>query len=120
MGASVRSRVGSVLCALSGIRTVVREERNGKVLLLHAPVSTIAALAAGLPEEMALMLFLASMIAFAAECVNTAVERMVNMCRPWEDQEAGMVKDLSSGAVALTCFPLLVMDMVVIAQAVLE
>ncbi len=85
--------------AFKGINYAIRNERNFVVHML----ATIAVLIGGIWLEISwvewMILILVVGLVYAAEIFNTAIEQLVNKVSPEYDPQAGLVKDLSAGAV---------------------
>lgn len=88
--------------AFRGIGVLFREEHNAWVHLL----ATILVLAAGFifrisPTEWALVAFAIGLV-FAAEILNSALERVCDVVQPEQDKRIGDIKDLCAAGV-LVC-----------------
>lgn len=99
----------SFVYALNGIVFLIKNETNARV---HA-VASIAVVAAGFYyklrnfEWMLIILCIGSV--FAAELMNTAIEKIVDFVSPNFHHKAGTIKDLAAAAV----FVLAVMSVVI-------
>jgi diacylglycerol kinase len=82
-----------------GIVTLFRAENNAKVHLLAALGAVGAGLWLGLSAtEWALILTQIGLV-FAAEAINTALEKLADVVTPEYHPQIGAVKDLAAGAV---------------------
>lgn len=88
-------------CAWDGIAYAVRSQRNMKIHLVIAVVAVALGLALGIdgPSWAAVLLCVAAV--FAAECVNTAVESVVDLVSPEYHELARRAKDCAAGAVLI-------------------
>lgn len=85
--------------ALKGIRSALRSEPH---MRFHA-FAALCVLACSLwvqlsPAELGVMLLCIGGV-FAAELVNTALEKMADMISPGYNEKAGAIKDMAAGAV---------------------
>lgn len=89
----------SFIYALEGIKSVFRTEKNAMV---HSAIS-IMAIVCGFFFKISktdwLVVLLCIGMVFTAEIFNTAVEHLVDLVSPGKNEKAGMIKDISAGAV---------------------
>jgi diacylglycerol kinase (ATP) len=88
--------------AIRGIVAAIRAEQNLRIHLVAA-VCVIAGAwyyRVSVTEWAVLMVCIGSVI--AAELINTAIERLVDLVSPGYDTRAGLIKDISAGAVLVT------------------
>ncbi len=84
-----------------GIMALFRAENNAKVHLLAAGLVIGAGLWLGLSVvEWALLLTQIGLV-FAAEAINTALEKLADVVMPDYHPQIGAVKDLAAGAVLI-------------------
>lgn len=105
-GAAKESRarfplVSAFKCAWDGIAYAVRTQRNMKIHLVIAVVAVVLGLVLGIdgPSWAAVLLCVAAV--FAAECVNTAIESVVDLVSPDYHELARRAKDCAAGAVLI-------------------
>lgn len=95
-------RVRSFAYAFAGLHHLVRREPNARIHFLL----TIGAIAAGLWLRIGLAdwrwLALAIGLVWAAEALNTVIERLCDLVSPGPDDEVKIIKDVAAGAV-LVC-----------------
>jgi diacylglycerol kinase (ATP) len=88
--------------ALNGIAKAFATQRN---MQIHG-VALIVVIVAGFYFHISLnewiAVILCSAFVFSAEIMNTAIEEMVNFISPEKNPKAGLIKDLSAGAVLIT------------------
>ncbi|SFR89470.1 diacylglycerol kinase family protein [Sphingomonas jatrophae] len=99
---SASARLASFRFAWAGLRWLVRNEPNARLHLIAAGL----VLAAGAVLHVSLAdwrwLILATALVFAAEGLNSAIERLCDHLHPKRHPAIGTVKDVAAGAV-LVC-----------------
>ncbi|AVQ99404.1 diacylglycerol kinase [Oceanobacillus iheyensis] len=99
--------------AWNGIISVVRSERNFRIHLL----ATILVITAGLVMQLSQVEWLFIVVAIGSvlvtECVNSAIEKMLDYLNPEIHPKAKVVKDLSAGAVLLCAIMATVIGLIV-------
>lgn len=90
--------------ALNGLKTVWREERNFKILVIVAVLMLISIFYFGFNLFEAVIVILAIVLVLFAEIVNTAVEDLCNKIEPNQDETIRKVKDMMSGSVFVVVF----------------
>lgn len=113
-----QGRAASVRAALSGLAWVLANERNGPMHAAHAITVALLWAALGLPAHVAVAGLVAGAIALGAECMNTALERAVDLACPREDPTARLSKDAASAAVLCSVAALAAVDLAVVVPAV--
>ena len=99
---SVRKRIKSFSYAFSGLRVLFREEHNARI---HA-VAAVLAVAMGFlfrisPMEWIAVAIVIGMV-FAAEIINSSIERTADFVKAERDDRKRDIKDLGAAAV-LVC-----------------
>lgn len=100
----------SVEFALTGIKTVYREERNMRAHTISGVLAIIAGLIFQLNRWEWLWLLLSIFLVIVMEIVNTAFENVVDMVTDFHFHSIGKnIKDMAAGAVLITaCFAVIV------------
>ncbi len=113
MSASVAKSVRSFGPAFQGFATFFRSENNSRIHL----AATVAAMAIGYALEISAVewCIIVSQIGFvwAAEVMNTAVERTVDYISLDRNPNAGAIKDLASAAVLVASVTALVTGIII-------
>lgn len=91
----------SFIFALNGIKSVFRSEKNAVVHSIIALVAIVSGILLRISRMEWLVVVLCIGLVFAAEIFNTAVERLVDLVSPGKNEKAGMIKDISAGAVLI-------------------
>lgn len=93
------SFLASAQCALAGLRTAYRTERNLRIDTLVTLLVGAAAAFLGLPREHVPTVLLAVGLVASAELLNTAVEATVDLAEPALNPLAGRAKDIAAAGV---------------------
>src|ERR1700751_3133309 len=87
--------------AFTGIMLVLKNENNAKIHLL----ATIAVLITGFYLRISFRdwcwLLSAIALVWITETINTAIEKLVDLVSPQQNEKAGVIKDISAGAVLI-------------------
>lgn len=106
-------RARSFACAGRGVWELVRAQRNAWI---HA-VATIGVVVAGwilgVSREEWCLLVLAMGLVWAAEGINTAIEKLADAVAPERDGRVGRAKDVAAGAVLLAAIAAAVVGLMV-------
>ncbi|HIY83917.1 diacylglycerol kinase family protein [Rubneribacter sp.] len=86
-------------CAWSGVVVSVRTQRNMKIHLAAAAVAVAAGLVLGIDAVSWAVVTLCIAAVVSAECLNTALESVVDLVSPEYHELAGRAKDAAAGAV---------------------
>ncbi|RAR41851.1 diacylglycerol kinase family protein [Paenibacillus sp. MDMC362] len=107
-------------CAIRGILTAVKTERNMKIHIAAALIVFIAAALLQLDRMSWLFLVLAIALVFIAELVNTAVEAVIDLISPEEHVLARVAKDTAAGAALVAAVFAVVIGILVFYEPVWE
>jgi diacylglycerol kinase (ATP) len=99
--------------ALNGIWHATATQLNFRVHLVAALVAVYAGYALHISKNEWLWIILCIALVLVAELFNTAVEFLVDLVSPEYNKKAGLVKDMSAGAVLITAIGALVIGMVI-------
>lgn len=98
----ISSPLKFVKFAFRGIYQSVLSERNSRIHWLAAIAVTIAGIFVGLsPLEWCVLVIFYSLV-ISAEMFNSAIEKLVDKVSPEYSKMAGIIKDISAGAVLIT------------------
>lgn len=98
---SIRKRIKSFGYAFAGIKVMLREEHNARIHIVAAVVAVALGLLFGItPGEWTAVVIVIAMV-FAAEAVNSAIERTADFVKAERDDRKRDIKDLAAGAVLL-------------------
>jgi len=96
------SLISSVKHATVGIRTAIRHEKVFRIELFFAAAVTIAGFVFRINHTEAAVIAICCTLVLSAECLNSAVERVVDLVSPDFHPLAKQIKDLAAGAVLIT------------------
>lgn len=97
--------IRSIEFALTGIKTVYREERNMRTHSIVGILAIIAGLVFRLNRWEWLWLLLSIFLVIVMEIINTAFENVVDMVTDFHFHSIGKnIKDMAAGAVLITAF----------------
>lgn len=97
-----RHLLDSVWNALVGIGTAVRYEKVFMIELFFAGAVTIAGFVFRISRTEAAIIAICCTLVLSAECLNSALERVVDLVSPDFHPLAKQIKDLAAGAVLIT------------------
>lgn len=98
---SIKARLASFKNAGRGLTLFVRQEPNAWI---HCGITVLVIIAGWffhISTAEWLAVFFAIGLVFAAEAINTAVERLSDVVQPEKDERIRDVKDISAGAVLI-------------------
>ncbi|MFC4808236.1 diacylglycerol kinase family protein [Paenibacillus sp. GCM10023250] len=109
----MRRFLRSVAYAWAGVRAAVRTEANMRLHLAAVALVNAAGWLAGLSRPEWLAIVIAQGAVLAAELLNTAVERVVDLVSPDPHPLAKAAKDAAAGAVLVTAVMALIVGLIV-------
>jgi diacylglycerol kinase (ATP) len=116
----IRRTLFAFRCAAKGLADVVRTQANARFHCLAA----VGVVAAGFGFRIAAWewcaVTLAIALVFAAEAINTAIERLLDRLHPDQDPSIGAAKDLSAGAVLAAAIGAAVIALIVFGPRLLR
>jgi diacylglycerol kinase len=99
---SVRARLMSFVYAFRGIRALFATEHNAYIHLLATLIALVLGVVLKIGRYEWLWLTLAIVLVFAAELVNTAIEKLCDVVQPDYSEKIKTIKDLAAAA-TLVC-----------------
>src|ERR1700742_544256 len=99
--------------ALNGIRHAAATQLNFRVHLVAAVIAVYAGYALHISKDEWLWIILCIAMVLVAELFNTAIEFLVDLVSPDYNKKAGLVKDMSAGAVLITAICALVIGLII-------
>lgn len=116
---SLKKRVKSFTYAFKGIRLLM-QQHNAWIHL----AATLIVVAAGFYFQLRpgkwLAVIIAIGIVWAAEAFNTAIEHLVDLVSPEENETAGKVKDIAAAAVLITAIISVVIGCIVFVPEIIS
>lgn len=100
-------------CAAAGVIHAVRTQRNMKIHLVVAVLAIVLGFLLGIdaPSWTAIVLVITAV--FATECLNTAIEALVDLVSPDYHELARYAKDCAAGAVLICALSAVVVAFIV-------
>ena len=103
----------SLCCALNGIRKAFQTERNLRFHFFAAIIVTFLGIILSLSIfEWVGILFCIGLV-ICAELFNTSIEKLVDLVSPQFNEKAGLVKDISAGAVLFTAIISIIIGLII-------
>lgn len=99
--------------ALNGIWHAAATQLNFRVHLVAALVAVYAGYALHISKDEWLWIILCIALVLVAELFNTAIEFLVDLVSPDYNKKAGLVKDMSAGAVLITAIGALAIGLII-------
>ncbi len=99
--------------ALNGIWHAAATQLNFRVHLVAALVAVYAGYALHISKDEWLWIILCIALVLVAELFNTAIEFLVDLVSPEYNKKAGLVKDMSAGAVLITAIGALTIGLII-------
>lgn len=90
--------------AWSGLRRLVKQERNARIHLVASLAVLLACLLLPLSTAEWLWILLSLALVWMAELFNSAIERLTDLASPERHPLAGAAKDFAAAAVLITAF----------------
>ncbi|MDO5118769.1 MAG: diacylglycerol kinase family protein [Coriobacteriales bacterium] len=107
----------SFLFAVQGFRTALTQERNLKVMLAAGGITIVAGLIVGLDALSWAIVLVCCGIIIAAELINTAIEKVVDLVSPEFHPLAGQAKDIAAAAVWVMALLVAIVGILVFVRA---
>lgn len=108
------TRARSFLYAGSGVLRLVREEKNAQIHLLATLVVVVSGYWLNLSAVEWALIVLAIVAVWAAEAMNSAIERIADVVSPGQHPMIGAAKDLAAGGVLVVALGAVVVGMIVL------
>ena len=109
----MRNRLRSVLCALRGLKTVFRQEKNFQIQVVSAGVVGVLMFLFPLTSvERVLIVFVVCLV-LLLELTNTALEYTLDIFHPRVHPAVGTVKDVMAGAVLVGAFTAVIVGVLI-------
>ena len=106
--------------AFNGIKTAIKTEQNFVVDLVFGVIAIVLGFLLKIDKIEFIIIILTIGIAIMAELVNTAIEYTVDMAMPEIHPLAKAAKDLSSGAVLIMDFVILIIGIIIYLPKIIE
>ena len=117
---SIRRRLSSFRYAFHGVFQAVQSQHNMWIHIFAAIVVIVAALFFDIGFTEWLFVIFAIGFVFGAELFNSAIETLVDLVSPGENQKAGMIKDIAAGAVLIAAITAAVIGMMIFVPRIID
>ncbi len=112
-------RYKSFRFAAKGIKTLFCEEKNAVIQLLIFAVVIIAGFVLNITRQEWLIIITVSILVFAFECFNTAIEDLSDIVTKERNIKVGKIKDLAAGGVLISAVGAAVIGMIIFIPRIL-
>lgn len=112
--------INSFKYALKGIFNLFKSERNAQIHLLLAIITIAFSIYFQISNIEWILVILSIAIVFAAEAINTAIEKTVDFISPEYHEKAGEIKDISAAAVLLVAIAVAIVGAIIFLPKVLN
>ena len=99
---SISKRITSFINAFKGIVYFFTTQHNAWIQIAAAVIVIILGIILQINQTEWILIIFATGLVFTAECFNTSIEKLTNLFSPHYNEAAGMVKDISAGAVLIS------------------
>ena len=103
----------SLCCAFNGIKKAFQTERNLRFHFLVAIIVTFLGIILSLSIFEWVGILFCICLVICAELFNTAIEKLVDLVSPQFNKKAGLVKDISAGAVLFTAIISIIIGLII-------
>lgn len=110
---SFKARLASFGNAWRGLAVFVRQEHNAWIHCVMAVLAILGGWLFRISSGEWIAVFVAIGLVFAAEAINSAIERLADVVQPEKDERIRDVKDISAGAVLACAITALVIGIIV-------
>ncbi len=103
----------SLNCAFNGIRKAFQTERNLRFHFFAAIIVTFSGIILSLSILEWVGIVFSIGLVICAELFNTSIEKLVDLVSPQFDKKAGLVKDISAGAVLFAAIISIIIGLII-------
>lgn len=115
-----RKRRLSFKYAFNGIWQMAKKEANFKIHIVATFLVILLGLICNLSNIEWLIIVITIGCVMAAELFNSAIERLIDLVHPQQNKQAGLVKDISAGAVLITAIAAAIIGFVIFIPKIIE
>ena len=119
IGFSVKGRLQSFMYAFRGLAFLIKTQHNSWIHMIAAVLVVIAGFYFRISIAEWLFVIFAIGFVFTAELFNTAIECLVNLVSPENQDKAGRIKDIAAGAVLVASLTALVAGLIIFLPKIL-
>jgi len=110
----------SFLGSLRGLISVIRIERNARIIFCIGLLTLTLALFLGLSYYELAIVIMVIISVFTCEVFNTLVEYICDMIKPQDDPHIKALKDIASGAVLIACISAVIIGTIIFTPKIIS
>lgn len=103
----------SFLGAFKGLATVIKTERNAKIIFIIGLIVITIGICINLSGDELAILILVTVGVFVCEVFNTLVENILDIIKPGYDTKVKILKDIASSSVLLSSLGALAIGLII-------
>ncbi len=112
---SLKTRIKSFRYALTGLKTLFREEHNARIHLVAALIVIALGFVLNVSLNEWISLIIVMSLVFICELINTSLEALADFVSPGKHPQIKKVKDLAAAAVLISALSALITGVIVFA-----
>lgn len=105
--------------AINGIIKVFKDESSFRYQFMVFVLAIILSIFFEISASQWILIIICAMIVFVLEIMNTAIENIIDLISPDFNVKAGMIKDISAGAVLVASIGSVVIGMIIFIPKIL-
>lgn len=105
--------------AFNGVFALFKSERNMRIHSIATLVVIILGFCLKISSGEWCLIVICIGFVFTAEAFNTAIEKIVNKISPEKNDAAGLIKDISAGAVLISAIAALIIGLIIFIPKIL-
>lgn len=106
--------------AINGIKYSFKTQLNFRIHVFLALIAVILGFIFQVSLQEWLWLILAIALVIIFELINTAIEALVDLISPGFDRRAGLIKDISAGAVLFAAILVLIIGLIIFLPKIID
>lgn len=119
-GFSIKDRLRSFVYAAKGIRHTLLTEHNFRIHIVMAIIAILLGFLLEISSLEWVSIIIVIGIMFAAEIFNSSIEELTDLVSPDKNKLAGIVKDLSAGAVLILAITAFIVGIIIFLPKIIE
>lgn len=108
------------LVAINGITKVFKEESSFRYQFVFLVIAIILGFVLKISPIQWILIIFAAIIVLVLEVMNTAIENVIDLVSPEYNKKAGMIKDISAGAVLIAASGSVIIGMIIFIPKILN
>lgn len=107
------------LVAINGIIKVFKDESSFRYQFIVFIIAILLSVFFNISPFQWILIIISAMIVFVLEIMNTAIENIIDLISPEYNIKAGMIKDISAGAVLVATIGSVIIGMIIFVPKIL-